>query len=144
MQINGRWFEADERLPQPIVEAKLETASGEWISCPFLLDTGADTTVLSAKVLRALGRPVTLARKQLGGVGGAVETWEVWTTLRFFAIDGSPASIEGAYSAFQSEHALEISVLGYDVLHLFSLIVDHHGDTVCLLRPPHRYTIQSN
>ncbi len=142
MRINGRWVETDDTLPRPTVEAQVETIDGRWIDCPFLIDTGADATVFSPRVLRQLGRPVTLARKQLGGVGGPVETWEVWTTLRLVATDGSPANIEGTYSAFQIDGALEMSVLGYDVLHLFALIVDRPADAVCLIRPAHRYTIQ--
>ncbi|MBN9117695.1 MAG: aspartyl protease family protein [Planctomycetes bacterium] len=143
MRINGGWFESDERLPQPVVIGQVETADDRWIECPFLIDTGADTSVLSAKVLRQLGHPVTLAPKQLGGIGGAVETWQVWTALRFSNTGGAHGVIRGAYSAFQVEGALEMSVLGYDVLHLFAVIVDRPGDTVCLMSPPHGYTIQN-
>jgi hypothetical protein len=87
---------------------------------------------------------VSLAPKQLSGVGGPVETWQVWTTLAFLRTDGQPALIEGAYSAFQVEDALEMSVLGYDVFHLFALIIDRPGDTVCFLVPPQQYIIPSN
>lgn len=141
MRIDGGWFETDERLPQPVVIGTLQATDGQWIPCPFLIDTGSDTTVFSAKVLRQLGRPVSLAPKQLIGVGGAVETWQVWTTLAFLRIDGQPAVIEGAYSAFQSESALEMSVLGYDVLQLFAVIIDRPGNAVCLIVPPHRYVL---
>lgn len=142
MRINGGWYEPEGRLPRPVVIGKLEVADGSWIECPFHIDTGADTTVLSAKVLHQLGRPVTLAPVQLGGIGGGVETWQVHTTLRFERTDGTPADIPGAYSAFQVEDALEMPVLGYDVIHLFALIIDKPGDTVCLLHPHHRYTVQ--
>ncbi len=141
MRINGGWFETDERLPQPVMIGALQAADGRWVKCPFLIDTGADTTVFSPKVLRQLGRPITLAPKQLLGVGGAVETWQVWTTLAFIRADGEPTVIEGAYSAFQVEDALEMSVLGYDVLRLFAVIVDRPGNTVCFLVPPLRYII---
>ncbi|QJX00129.1 pepsin/retropepsin-like aspartic protease family protein [Frigoriglobus tundricola] len=144
MRINGGWYEPERQLPRAVVIGRLEAADGSWIECPFLIDTGADTTVLSAKVLYQLGRPFALAPVQLGGIGGGVETCEVHTTLRFERTDGTPADIKGAYSAFQVEDALEMSVLGYDVLHLFALIVDRPGDTVCLIHPPHRYTIQSS
>lgn len=141
MLINGGWYEPEGRLPRPVLIGKLETADGSWIECPFHIDTGADATVLAAKVLRQLGRPVALAPVQLGGIGGGVETWEVHTTLRFERTDGRPAVIEGAYSAFQVEDALEMSVLGYDVIHLFALIADRPGNTVCLLAPPTQYII---
>ena len=144
MRINGGWFESDEHVPQPVVIGVLQTADGRWVQCPFLIDTGASTTVLTPKVLRQLDRPVTLAPKQLMGVGGPVETWQVWTTLAFLRTDDQPTIIEGAYSAFQVESALEMSVLGYDVLKLFALIVDRPGDTVCLLVPPLRYVIPTD
>jgi hypothetical protein len=37
-----------------------------------------------------------------------------------------------------------MSVIGYDVFHLFAVIVDQPNDTVCLLSPPHCYTILSS
>lgn len=143
MRIHGGWYEAEGRLPQPVLIALVQAADGSWINCPFLIDTGADSTVLDAKTIQQLGRPTTLAQTQLGGIGGAVETVTVWTTLRFPLPNGGNANIEGAYSAFEVEGALEMSVLGYDVLHLFALIVDRPGNTVCLLTPPDHYTIQS-
>ncbi len=141
MRINGGWYEPAEHVPQPVVIGVVQAADGGWVECPFLIDTGASTTVLAPKILRRLGRPVALAPKQLTGVGGPVETWQVWTTLGFLRTDGQPTLIEGAYSAFQDEQALDMSVLGYDILHLFALIVDRPGNTVCLLVPPQRYTI---
>ena len=144
MRINGGWYEPEGRLPRPVIIGELEAADGSWFECPFHIDTGADATTLSAKVLRQLGRPFAPASVQLGGIGGGVETWEVHTTLRLRRTDGTPAGIPGTYSAFQVEDALEMSVLGYDVIHLFALIVDKPGDTVCLFRPPHHYTIQSS
>ena len=144
MRIDGEWFDSDERLPQPIVIGVVQAADGQWVKCQFLIDTGSDTTVFSTAVLRHLGRPVTLAPKQLLGVGGAVETWQVWTTLAFLRTDGQLSVIEGNYSAFQVEGALEMSVLGYDVLRLFAVIVDQPGNTVCLVVPPSRYILPSD
>lgn len=144
MRINGGWYEPERRLPRPVIIAKLEAADGSWIDCPFQIDTGADTTVFSAKILRQLGRPFVLAPIQLGGIGGGVETWQVHTTLRFERTDGEPADIPGAYSAFQVEDALELSVLGYDITHLFAVIIDKPGNTICLLRPPHRYDVRAS
>ena len=56
MRINGGWYEPERQLPRPVVIAKLETADGSWIESPFHIDTAADATVLSAKVLRQLDR----------------------------------------------------------------------------------------
>jgi predicted aspartyl protease len=141
MRITGGWYEPEEHVPRPVVIGVVQADDGQWVECPFQIDTGADTTVLTPKVLRQLGRPVSLAPKQLIGVGGAVETWQVWTTLAFIRTDGEPTVIEGAYSAFQDEGALEMSVLGYDVLRLFAVIIDRPGNTVCLVVPPSRYLL---
>ena len=130
MRINGGRYEPEGQLPRPVVIGKLEAADGNWLACPFHIDTGADTTVLSAKVLRQLGRPFTLVPVQLGGIGGGVETWQVHTTLRFERTDGLPADIQGVYSAFQIDEALEMSLLGYDVIHLFAMIIDKPSNTV--------------
>jgi hypothetical protein len=39
--------------------------------------------------------------------------------------------------------ALDISVLGRDVMNLFAVIVDRAVNVVALIRPPHRYTVQT-
>lgn len=83
-----------------MIYGEVETANGGWIGCDFLIDTGADVTVISPDVLRNLGRRTTFAARQLGGVGSSVPTLEVWTTIRFLAPDGSVANIGGTRSAF--------------------------------------------
>jgi hypothetical protein len=55
--------------------------------------------------------------------------------------DGTPVLFRGRYPALTDAEALDMSVLGRDITCLFALIVDRPGDTVCLLRQPHRYTI---
>jgi hypothetical protein len=126
-----------------MIYAELETATGEWTGCDFLLDTGGDVTVLSFEVLQRLGRPTAVAAHQLGGIGGAVPTLEVWTTIRFISPDGSQANIGGARSAFGVAGEANVCILGLDLLRAFTLIADRPGNTVCLMRPPHRYTIHT-
>src|SRR5436190_22748727 len=100
MRFDGRWEHAGGNVWRPVIFAEVETASGGWIGCDFLIDTAADVTVISPAVLLQLGRPTTLAARQLGGIGGSVPTLEVWTTIRFRAPDGSVANIGGTRSAF--------------------------------------------
>jgi hypothetical protein len=143
MLVVGEWRETPTTIPRPYLRAHLEAHDGAWVECLFLIDTGADCTVISADVVRQLGRPTAPAARQLGGIGGAVETLEVWTTLRLTGADGSRATIAGTY-ATATDSAVGESILGYDILHLFALIVDRAADTACLLRSPHRYTILSS
>ena len=123
------------------MSAEVETATGGWAGCDFLIDTGADATVISPDVLQQLGRPTTLAARQLGGIGGSVPTLEVWTTIRLSAPDGSVANIGGMRSAFGVTGAITDCILGLNILCAFALVADRPNDILCLLRPPLYYTI---
>jgi hypothetical protein len=124
-----------------MITAEVETATGTWVRCDFLIDTGGDVTVISPDVLGKLGRPTTIAARQLGGVGGSVPTLEVWTTIRFSAPDGSVANIGGPRSAFAVPGSISECILGLDILSAFALIADRPNDILCLIRPPRVYTI---
>ena len=52
----------DDGLARPVIRGEVLSASGSWISAPFLMDTGADRTVLSVVVLALLGLSATAAR----------------------------------------------------------------------------------
>lgn len=143
MRVEGEWRETVTTVPRPYLRAHLQSHDGSWIQCLFLIDTGADCTVLAADVVRQLGLPTAPALRQLGGIGGPIETLEVQTTLRLTAIDGSRMNIAGQYATSENSTVGE-SVLGYDVLHRFALIADEPGKVVCLINLPHRYTIYTS
>lgn len=143
MLIVGEWRETATTVPRPYIRAHVEAHDGSWVECLFLVDTGADRTVLSADVGLQLGRPTVPSPRQLGGIGGAVETREVWTTLRLYGVNGHPFNVAGSYGVFVDPAAGEC-ILGYDVLLLFALIVDKPAGTVCLIHSPHRYIIHSS
>jgi hypothetical protein len=48
----------------------------------------------------------------------------------------------GQYAAFTQLEALDMSVLGRDVIELFAAIIDRPGNVVALIRQHHRYTVQ--
>lgn len=141
MRVEGEWRETTTTVPRPYVRAHLEAHDGTWVECLFLIDTGADCTVISHDIARLLGRPTVPAARPLQGIGGVIESLELWTTLRFAATNGTRFNIEGKYDT-PAQPNDEGCILGYNVLHLFSVVIDKTGDTVCLLRPPHRYVIQ--
>jgi hypothetical protein len=47
MRIDGEWALFDDGVIRPIVFGEISAADGSWIKCPFLVDTGADRTVLT-------------------------------------------------------------------------------------------------
>jgi hypothetical protein len=127
----------------PVMPVHLRTGNGSWIAAPFLVDTGADRTVVSAGVLATLQLPHLITAERLRGVGGAVMSVLVDTQLRLLQEDRSPVTVRGPYAAFTDPEALDMSVLGRDITGLFAVIVDEPEQVVCLLRQRHRYHIET-
>jgi len=63
------------------------------------------------------------------------------TSIRFIHDEAGKAVFRGQFAGFTDLEALDMSVLGRDLVNLFALIVDRQGDTVCLLGQQHYYTI---
>jgi len=55
MLISGEWFPCPDDVLRPVVFGEVLSGVGNWIPVPFLLDTGADRTVLAADVLFNFG-----------------------------------------------------------------------------------------
>jgi hypothetical protein len=90
MRIEGRWQEFDDGVIRPAIEAKVQTADGNWKGVVFLFDAGADRTVFDSRFLSLL-LPLALPAAespQLGGVGGEVSSLFVRTRLAFERDDG--------------------------------------------------------
>jgi hypothetical protein len=82
------------------------------------------------------------ARDRIGGVGGIVDSVLVETQTQLYRETGSPVVFRGQYRAVTEVEALDISVLGRDIMGLFSVIVDQPGNVVCLLGQRYRYSIE--
>jgi len=82
-----------------VIPADVQTQDGSWIKAPFLVDTGADRTVLSADILTALRFPRTLAEDRIGGIGGEVNTVLVETRLRLSRENDGKVIFRGQYAA---------------------------------------------
>jgi predicted aspartyl protease len=109
----------------------------------LLVDTGADRTVLSANVLESLGLPTSTSRNRIGGVGGVAETVTVTTQIRLWRDDGQKAVFRSDYAACTEFEALDMSVLGRDILEMFALVVDRRKDVVAILDGQHGYAISA-
>lgn len=141
MRIDGEWLICDDGVVRPVIRAEVLGRDGMWRAAEFLLDTGADCTVLSAPVLASLDLVPIGTRSRLGGVGGETNAVVVETRIRLTREDDGKVSLRGQYAAVTDMHALDMSVLGRDVTGLFAVIVDKSANVVCMLNQRHQYII---
>ncbi len=129
---------------RPVIQGEILTSRGVWISAPFLVDTGADQTVFSATTLAELSLQPHATQNGISGVGGIVSSVLVETQIRLYRETRGTVIFRGQYRAVTEVAALDISVLGRDIMGLFAIVVDQPGNLVCLLGQRHRYTIEQN
>jgi hypothetical protein len=141
MLIRGLWTLCDDGIIRPVIESEVLGADGTWLRVELLVDVGADRTVFTAAVLAALALPLLPAPHQLGGVGGAASTVAVATHIRLPLGGGSTVTFQGSFAGFTQADALDMCVLGRDVMNLFAVIVDRPGDVICMIGQGHRYLI---
>lgn len=141
MLIDGVWHLCDDDVTRPVIPGEVRTGDGAWVKVPFLLDTGADRTVLSADIVAALHLSPLPARDHLGGVGGIVTSILVETHIRLTHAEGGKVTLRGQYAGVTDVETLDMSVLGRDVLNFFAVIVDWPRQIVRLLGQRHQYTI---
>jgi hypothetical protein len=141
MRLDGEWLQCDDGDVRPIIRGELCGADGVWRPLEFLVDTGADRTVLSASALEESHLPSMPPDIPVGGFGGITQTVLVDARFRLFRDDGTPAIFNGRFAPCTEIDALELSVLGRDVLNMFSLIVDRSANVVAVIGQDHTYTI---
>lgn len=107
----------------------------------FLLDIGADRTVLTADVLAKLGLPLLAAEEGLSGLGGSTDSVELETKLLLSRDNGTPVVFNSHWAAVTEPTALDLCILGRDIADMFAVIIDRPQQIVCLLRDRHRYAI---
>ena len=141
MRIDGKWLLCDDGVNRPVIYSKMLADDGEPKAVEFLLDSGADRTVFCAATVTELGLPLLASEEMISGLGGATETIMVETVIELWRETGSTVAFRGQFTAVTEAAALEINVLGRDILDLFAVIIDRPGNVVCLLSQKHRYTI---
>jgi hypothetical protein len=141
MRIDGVWHLCDDAIVRPLIHGEILGADGSWVKAPFLVDLGADRTVFSADVLGSLQLPPVESSDRLSGAGGVVDSVVVATEIRLTHDQGSKAVFKGQFAGCTRLENLDMSVLGRDILNMFTLIADRQSDIVCLIGPPHFYTI---
>ena len=142
MRFDGQWLECDDGIVRPVIRADVLAADHEWRAVEFLVDTGADRTVMSANILESLNLETSCPRDRIGGVGGLVDSIAVATQIRLTRDDGEKVVFRGHYAACTNQEALDMSVLGRDLLEMFAVIVDRRANVVAVIGGQHQYTIQ--
>ena len=143
MRIDGEWYVCDDGMVRPVIRGASQAASGRWEPAPFLVHTGADRTVFSAAIFEILGFPQAPTQMSIGGVGGIAESVTVATQIRLKRDEGRTVAFRGEYAAFTQFEALDMNVLGRDILELFAVIVDRPTSVVSLIRQRHVYRIEA-
>jgi hypothetical protein len=141
MRLNGEWLQCDDGDIRPVIRGELCGADGVWRPLEFLVDTGADRTVFSARALQESQLPQLPPEIPVGGFGGISSTVLVQSRFRMLCDDGTRAVFHGRFAACKEIDAIELSVLGRDVLNMFTLILDRGADVISIIRAGHGYTI---
>ena len=144
MLVLGEWQLFDDGVARPLVRAKVLGLGDSSVPEDFLIDSGADRTVLSAALLARLRLPSTNPPPgfTLSGIGGASEFVTVTTVLEFVRNDGQVAKVRGEFAAFTDPRATDLSVLGRDIMDNFDLIISRRHNEILLLATRHRYRIE--
>ncbi len=104
MQVNGEWLFCDDGIERPVIRGEILSDNGSWRAVEFLVDTGADRTILSANVFESLNLPFTAPDEQIGGVGGMVNL------LASQHQSALPAmTLRKLYFAVSTQHVLNMS-----------------------------------
>lgn len=90
MRIVGTWRTCDDGVSRPVLRGVLFGAQGQPLTEWFLIDTGADQTVLSGSVYFRVGVPGRLPDTgyRLMGIGGATDFVLIATKVELTRDDG--------------------------------------------------------
>lgn len=141
MRIDGEWLLCDDGVVRPVIRGELLAGDGAWKAVEFLVDIGADRSVLNADILSKLGLPLFEAEEGLSGLGGETDSVTVETKLHLPRDTGSPVVFSSRWAAVTEPAALDLCILGRDLADLFAVIIDRPQQIVCLLSQRHRYAI---
>ena len=125
------------RRPYINVVVTFPDAGNQSIEFPFMVDTGADHTLLSASDARRLHNQLGIDIRTMphgnpiGGIGGVVQTRLVSATLAV-----------GSYETTMPLPIVDLppgpydmpSLIGRDIIYDFTLFMEHSADRLLLLR----------
>lgn len=142
MEIGGLWVLCQDNVIRPTVIGDVVTARGSIESELFVVDTGADRTILCWSTFQRLGFPPIAPppTASLSGLGGTTPFVLFRTSVTFMATDGTGVIFHRDFIGV-TDPSLEVSLLGRDFLDDFDVIVSRRRNEVWLLSMNHRYTI---
>lgn len=131
MRIDGYWLTCDDGVSRPVVDAHVVGLNDAAFYERFLVDIGADRTVFSAH-----------SRTQAGFTDRNDERNQGGRHRRRSWFRAGQNGDSGAFrQAFLDDTAIDLSVMGRDLLNHFDCIVSHRNAEVLLLAPNHRYVV---
>jgi hypothetical protein len=144
MRCEGRWLVCHDHITRPVIEVGLVDPDGRSESYTFLIDTGADATVLTFVAVAHLGVEVVPSKRPMEGIGGPTPAVEFVAELYVLNTARELVRLRGNVLGKSRPVEHDLCVLGRDLLNNFAVIVDRPADTVCLLSGRHRYVIQES
>jgi predicted aspartyl protease len=142
MVVSGQWRADDDGIHRPMVDVEVSVSGGIPVAEPFLVDTGADCSVLSESLLTSIGAAGVVERgTRIQGLAGESETVAIAATLTLKTIEGRELTIRGTFAAVTQSEALDICILGRDVLANFDVIVSRRRNEVLLIAGNHAYSV---
>lgn len=143
MRIVGEWIVDDDGMTRPVLEVGVRTSDNEQLGERFLIDSGADQTVFSRRLLQRLRTSGVSPPAGLGlySATGQARFVVVEATLELAAVAGQAATVRGEFAAFTDDSTMELSILGRDVLDNFDVILSRRRDEVLLLAGNHQYQV---
>lgn len=146
MVIVGSWMTCDDGETRPVIRIGAAAARSQVMRADFLVDSGADRTVFDPGFLAELQLPSQPPPSGMTfeGVGGASPFVVVTTVLELTGADGAIARVKGQFGAFTDPAAIDLCILGRDVLQHFDVIVSRRRNQVLLLAANHEYLVKTS
>jgi hypothetical protein len=142
MRIAGEWRRFDDGVHRPVIRVRVQAIDGTLVEDLFLVDIGADRTVVIPTLAEQLRLPATLpVQHRLSGISGTTAFALLRTALQLTRDDGNPVTLRGEFAVFTDAEASDINILGRDVLDSFDVIVSRPRNEVLLLSQRHTYQV---
>ena len=144
MLVKGEWQRCDDGITRPLVRATVLDVAGLSLPEDFLIDSGADRTVLSASLLTRLRLPTQSPppERSLSGVGGSSAFVIVTTVVECSREEGGTVRMRGEFAGLTDIDATDLSVLGRDVLDHFDVLLSRRRNEVVFLAQRHHYRVE--
>ena len=145
MRFNGSWILCDDGVTRPFITLNAVDANGTLVPARFLIDTGADQTLLSFALADKLGLPALPAPEgmTLSGIGGAASFTYATALLVLESEDGTRLRFQNEYPIMPGGSLLDGNILGRNIMRYFHLVASQIESEVCLLATGHRYRIEA-